>query len=85
MQVNSTKHQTWHNNSPTKHKPNVNESYHITTEVEDEYEDDMYEDREDEHTGDEYTEDEDTEDEDPEDEYNNSRQRGQGSQQWLVN
>ena len=75
MQVNTTKHQTWHSKSPNNHKSNVNKSYHITTEVGDEYEDDMYEDTEDENTEDKYKE----------DEYNNSRQRGQGSQQWLEN
>jgi len=96
MQVNTTKHQTWHSDSPTKQ--NVNKSYHITTEGEDEYEDDMYEDTEDEYTEDEYTEDEDTEDEytedeyteeeDPEDEYKNSvfyRKRGPGHQGLVEN
>ena len=44
MQVNTTKHQTWHSNSPSKHKQNVNKSYHITTEVEDEYTEDEFKD-----------------------------------------
>ncbi len=82
MQVNTTKHQTWHSNSPSKHKQNVNKSYHITTEVGDEYEDDMYEDTEDENKEDKYTEDE------FKDEYNSSvyyRKRGQDTQEWLDN
>jgi len=58
MQVNKTKHQTWHSRSPNNH---VNISYHITTDVEDEYEDDIYEDIEDEDTENEYTEDGDQE------------------------
>ena len=61
MQVNTIKHQTWHSDNPTKY--NVNKSYHITTGMEDEYEDDMYEDTEDEFTENEYTEEDDTEDE----------------------
>ena len=92
MQVNTTKHQTWHSKSPNNHKQNVNKSYYITTEVGDEYEDDMYEDTEDEYTEDKYTEDEYTEDEDLgcqeqayKQEYNDSRQKGQGYLQWLAN
>ena len=61
-------HQTWHSKSPNN-KQNVDTSYLITTEVEDEYEDGIYEDTEDEDTESEYTEDEYTEDEDPEAEY----------------
>ena len=68
MQVNTTKHQTWHSKSPNN-KQNVDTSYLITTEVEDEYEDGIYEDTEDEDTESEYTEDEYMEDEDPEAEY----------------
>jgi hypothetical protein len=63
MQVNTTKQQTLHNNSPTKHKPSVNKSNNINTEMEDEYEDDTDERTEDEYTADEYTEEKFTEDE----------------------